>query len=111
MCVDLWGLLDTGADACLFPAQLATMLGHDLKGDGVKSSFNMGIEQKKIVVYRHTFRIDLLCPKQEKVVWSSGDVEIDCSETNPPTLIGVQNFMKNFKITFDYINSELTLKW
>lgn len=39
------------------------------------------------------------------------NVQIDCSETNPPTLIGVQNFMKNFKITFDYINSALTLKW
>ena len=38
----IWGLVDTGADSCLFPASLAIDLNHDLKGDGVKDSFNLG---------------------------------------------------------------------
>ena len=68
--VNLWGLIDTGADASLFPEELATMLGHNLKGNGVKSSFSTGIEQKMITTYKHTFKIDLISPSQKKAVWS-----------------------------------------
>ena len=47
-----WGLLDTGADACLFPAELASELGHDLRGEGVKASVTSGIEQTEVPTYR-----------------------------------------------------------
>ncbi len=107
----IWGLVDTGADSCLLPASLAESLGHDLKGDGVRATVNMGIEQKSIPVYAHTFNIGLLSPDHRKIVWESGNVEVECSETEPPVLIGVQNFLKHFRLTVDYPKREFTLSW
>ena len=109
--VNLWGLIDTGADASLFPEELATMLGHNLKGNGVKSSFSTGIEQKRITTYKHTFKIDLISPSQKKAVWSTGNLEVDCADTNPPVLFGVQGFLKNFNLDVDYPNEIFSLKW
>lgn len=107
----IWGLVDTGADSSLFPASLATDLKHDLKGDGVKSSLNVGIEQNSITVYSHTFKLQLLAPDRKKVVWTSDEAEIECSETEPPVLIGVKNFLKDFKLIVDYPNQEFQLVW
>ncbi len=109
--VNIWGLIDTGADASLFPEELATILGHRLKGNGVKSSFSTGIEQKRIATYKHTFRIDLISPSLKKAVWSTGNLEVDCAETNPPVLFGVQGFLKNFDLNVDYPNEIYTLNW
>jgi hypothetical protein len=69
-----YGLLDTGATTCLFPGALASHLGHDLKGSGVKSSVTSGIEQKKIPTFLHTFRLELLSPDGARTVWQSKDV-------------------------------------
>jgi len=107
----IWGLVDTGADSSLFPATLAVNLGHNLKGNGVKSTTNIGIEQKEITVYSHSFTIELLDPEHKDVIWKSENTTIDCSETNPPVLIGVNNFLKNFKLTIDYPNQEFELEW
>ena len=107
----IWGFVDTGADACLFPGSLAIDLNHDLKGDGVKSTTNIGIGQIAIPVYSHTFKLELLSPDRKKVIWASEDVEVECSETEPPILIGVDNFLKNFKLIVDYPNQEFTLQW
>ena len=48
-------LVDTGADSCLFTAALASLAGHNLGGDGVKSDVTAGIEGKQLVTYKHTF--------------------------------------------------------
>ena len=75
--IRIMGLIDTGADSCLFPANIAKAIGHDLKGDGVKSNVNLGIEQTNVTVYRHTFTMELLSPNFRKTVWSSGEIEVD----------------------------------
>ena len=94
--VHITGVVDTGADACLFPADIAEATGHDLKGDGVKSNVNFGIEQISVPVYRHTFTLELLSPNYQKIVWSSGEIEVDCTEANPPVLLGALDFLKFF---------------
>ncbi len=109
--VRITGLVDTGADSCLFPADVAELTGHDLKGDGVKSSINVGIEQTNVVVYKHTFILELLSPDYTDVVWSSGEIEVDCAESNPPVLLGAIDFLGYFRLTVDYVNEELTLEW
>ncbi len=43
-----WGLIDTGAESCLFPANLAAKLGHVLKAKGVKASVASGIEERPV---------------------------------------------------------------
>jgi len=109
--VRIIGLVDTGADACLFPAEVAEATGHNLKGDGVKSNINFGIEQTSVPVYRHTFTLELLSPNFQEVVWSSGKIEVDCTEANPPVLLGALEFLRFFKLTVDYINERLYLEW
>ncbi len=94
-----------------FSFPFAVDLGHELKGSSVKSTTNIGIEQKGITVYSHSFSIELLDPEHKDVIWKSENTKIDCSETNPPVLIGVNNFLKNFKLTIDYPNQEFELEW
>ena len=107
----VWGLVDTGADASLCPADLAVSLGHELKGHGVKSSVTCGIEQSSVAVYKHTFRLALLSPDTTRVVWSSGKLEIDCAPTNPPLLLGVEDFLRRFVLTVDYKAERIRLAW
>jgi hypothetical protein len=107
----VWGLVDTGADASLFPADLAEAMGHNLKGHGVRSSVTCGIEQSFVTVYKHTFRLDLLSPDTKRVVWSSSHMEIDCVPTNPPVLLGVADFLRHFVLTVDYKAERILLAW
>ena len=107
----VWGLVDTGADASLLPADLAVALGHNLKGHGVRSSVTCGIEQSSVAVYKHTFRLDLLSPDTKRVVWSSTHTEVDCAPTNPPVLLGVEDFLRHFVLTVDYKAERILLSW
>ena len=107
-----YGLLDTGATACLFPGALASYLGHNLKGDGVKSSVTSGIEQKKLPTFLHTFRIELLSPDGAKTVWQSKDVFINCVEHNPPILLGYREFLRHFvTCAIHYRAQEVEIAW
>ena len=106
-----WSLVDTGADACLFPAKLAKDLGHDLKGSGVRVSVTSGIEQTEVVIYKHTFRLELLSIDLKRVVWRSKAMKIDCAESNPPALLGVDNFLARFRVTIDYPKEVIRLQW
>jgi len=106
-----YALVDTGADACLFPADLAVALGHDLKGAGVKASITSGIEQTEVPTYKHTFRLELLSPDLRRAVWRSRPMEIDCAESNPPVLVGVEGFLERFRLTIDYRRQVARFQW
>lgn len=106
----VWSLVDTGADACLFPALLASRLGHTLKGPGVKTTLTGGIEQTPVTAYKHTFEVTLLSPDMENPVWTA-TLEVDCVETNPPLLLGVEDFLHHFKLTIDYPAETMRLVW
>lgn len=62
-----WCLLDTGAESCLIPAEIAVGLGHDLRGPGVKSSVASGIEQYDVPTYKHAFQLELLSSDLNRV--------------------------------------------
>ena len=106
-----WGLLDTGADSCLFPARIATSLGHKLKGPGVKLNVTSGIEQTEVVTYKHSFRIGLLSPDRRSIVWRSRRLQIDCAESDPPVILGVDDFLARFRVTVDYVRRTVRLQW
>jgi len=106
----VFGLADTGADATLFPATLAVQLGHKLKGKGVKTTVTGGIEQRPIVAYRHLFEVSLLSPDRRKIVWRDR-MEIDCLESDPPLLLGVEDFLYHFKLTINYPSENMRLSW
>lgn len=106
----VWGLVDTGADSTLFPATLALRLGHDLKGRGVKTTITGGIEQTPVNAYKHTFEVTLLSPDMQRQVWTA-TLEVDCVESNPPLLLGVEDFLHHFKLTIDYPAETMRLVW
>lgn len=107
----MYGLADTGADSSLFPASLAIQLGHNLKGSDVKSSMTCGIEQNEVKTYRHTFMLELLSPDAQRVVKTFRKVEVDCSETDPPVLIGASDFLTRFDIAVFFTKREMILTW
>ena len=106
-----WGLVDTGADATLLPASLTASVGHSLKADGVKKNITSGIENTSVTAYGHTFILELLGPDIKTVVWKSSAMNIDCVETEPPILLGVEGFLCHFKLTIDYLSETMHLTW
>lgn len=107
----IYALVDTGADSCLFAGDLAEQLGHDLKGDGVKDSVNVGISQTDVPVYKHTFKVELLAPDERTAVWSSEDIEIDCIDASGLMLLGANDFLKHFSWEINYPDEKLIIKW
>jgi hypothetical protein len=67
-------IVDTGADACIINGELATRLGHNLKGDGVESDLKIGLSEKEVATYKHTFILKLLDPTGQFVVWESNEM-------------------------------------
>jgi len=104
-----WGLVDTGADLTLLPAELAVRLGHKLKRG--RTSVTGGIEQTDLVAYAHTFDIELLSADLKRVLWSIGPCEFDCLDSNPPVLIGVEDFLHRFRLLVDYPVQQIQLLW
>jgi len=104
-----WGLVDTGADLTLLPAELAVSLGHKLKHG--RTSITGGIEQTDLVAYAHTFEIELLSADLKRALWSTGPREFDCLDSNPPTLIGVEDFLHRFRLLVDYPVQQFQLRW
>jgi hypothetical protein len=104
-----WGLVDTGADLTILPAEVAVRLGHKLKRG--RTSITGGIEQTELVTYAHTFEIELLSANLKRTLWSTGPREFDCLDSNPPTLIGVEDFLCHFRLQVDYPTQQLELCW
>ena len=106
-------LLDTGADGCLFNYGTSVeALGHNLKGNGndVKESVQFGVDGNETPVWKHTFILELLSPNSLDVIWKSDEILIDCHESRKvPNILGTNDFLKHFTITFDYENDLATL--
>ena len=107
----VYALLDTGADDCLFPNYICEATNHNLKGDGVISSVNQGVGEKSINTWKHTFIIELLSPDKNTVVWKGKPMLISCLDHNSaPPLLGFNNFMVNFRITFNYPTKRILIE-
>lgn len=105
-------LLDTGADSCLIGKEICSYLGHNLKGDGVKSDITYGISGEDVPVWKHTYILELFHPKTDEVVWKSKRQLIDCiNEDKFPVLLGSSDFLKYFKITINYPKKSITIRW
>jgi len=107
-----YGLVDSGADSCLFNKGICDVTKHNLKADGVKSVISTGISGKDIPTWQHTFVIQLLHPKTNISIWESPQSLINCVDHNEiPLLLGVTDFLKYFNITLDYSKEETILTW
>ncbi|MFA4888406.1 MAG: hypothetical protein WC628_02375 [Candidatus Omnitrophota bacterium] len=98
--LEVYGLIDTGADECALPAQYAILLEHNLQA-GYPKEVNTG--NGKILVYSHT-----ICLTTQD--FTIKDVLIDFMPNLYVPLLGVKSFLSNFVLTIDYPNSSFSLK-
>ena len=98
--INVYGLIDTGADECAIPAHYAELIGHDLKA-GVKKTINTG--NGATVAYAHTLCLETHGIKVENVL-------IDFMPKLNVVLLGVKSFLGNFTLTIDYKRSVFSLR-
>jgi predicted aspartyl protease len=90
--INVYALIDTGADECAFPASFAPLLGHDLQsGPEKRVTTGNGIT----IAYSHTNRIIV-------EGFSTQDVLIDFMPNLYTPLLGVKSFLSNFILKVDY---------
>lgn len=98
--IEVYGLIDTGADECALPAQYASLIGHNLQA-GYPKEINTG--NGKTLAYSHTVSIKIL----DFVV---KNVLIDFMPNLYIPLLGTKSFLGNFVLTIDYPNFSFSLK-
>lgn len=92
--VQLVGLLDSGADICLFDGEIAQAIGLELE-QGIRQS-SRGIEGSKLTTWLHPVRVRL----------DGSPSEIPCTVGFVPgftgtPILGQEGFFDAFKVTFE----------
>ena len=104
-----YALIDTGAEACVFPAELAVSLGHDFRGKGVYFGEVIGISGPG-TVYMHTFNLEILLPNRQDVLKTFDRALIKCRDhKHLPAVLGVSDCLRHFRITIDYLKQVTTI--
>ena len=97
--LNVFALIDTGADECAFPASFATPLGHNLQsGYQKRISTGNGIT----ISYGHTINIVVFKFTTENIV-------IDFMPNLNIPLLGVKSFLSNFTLKIDYPRKNITI--
>lgn len=96
---DVYGLIDTGADACFIPGWLANHLGHDL-AKGINPSKIMTGNGASLAA-EHTM---ILEAKDDKggTVFAVDDALIRVMPNLNVVLLGVSMFLEHFVLTVNY---------
>ena len=97
--INVYGLIDTGADECAISAYYAPMIGHDLQA-GTRKSLNTG--NGVTVAYAHTLCLETHGIKVDNVL-------IDFMPNLNVVLLGVKSFLSNFVLNIDYSKSVFSL--
>lgn len=106
-------IIDTGADACAFPAKVASQLGHVLKSVPHKT---IHTAKGPTFAYPHTTKIEILdvqpngLPKR-KVLYTIPETTIDFTEGLPEFLLGRKEFLNKFILKIDYPNQVFSIRW
>ena len=95
-------LVDSGADTCLFPRDVAEVLNIDIKS-GPRAFFT-GIGGGQIPFYFH--EVDIFIGEYQ----AKAKVGFSTSTIGTTGLLGQQGFFDNFLISFDYKNKFLEIK-
>ena len=103
--INYWGMIDTGADTCTFPAFIAQALGH---------RFERGLSPQRIstasgisLCYLHTCTVKIFDYENGITDFSIPVFTIEnrllgCLNYNGPMLLGVKHFLENFILKIDY---------
>lgn len=106
-------IVDTGADACAFPAQIAVQLGHNL--ESVKPKI-VNTAKGPTEAYPHTSRVQILEVQSNglpgpRVLYTIPDTKIDYTKGLPEFLLGRQQFLSRFVLKIDYPRQVFSIRW
>jgi len=94
-----YGIIDTGADECAIPAEVASILGHRLDAGKRKDiSTGNGIT----AAYSHTTKFEVYHPNSLKLALIINNTPVDFLPNLHVILIGVKNFLSNYILKIDY---------
>lgn len=103
MDIDLYALIDSGADASIFHADIAKDLLIDLESGRKQELF--GVSGHPIVVYFHKVKL--------QIIGSKDSITIEAGFTNStsiPALLGQADFFKQYKISFERYKEQIEIK-
>ena len=95
-----YGLIDTGADECAVPANIAGIVGHNLQAGSTKQ---IGTGNGTTAAYSHTTKIDIFhINDSSQRVYSIDNTPVDFMPNLHCVLLGVKNFLSQFKLAINY---------
>ena len=97
--INVYALIDTGADECALPSSFASLLGHKLQA-GSKKRISTG--NGVTIAYTHTVRLKIFN-------FSTENVLIDFMPNLHIPLLGVKSFLNNFILKIDYPNKTFSI--
>jgi len=104
-----WGIIDTGADHCSIPAVFATRLGHNL---AVGTAKTIGTAGGQATAFAHTTCIEIYSIGQtSRLIHTIPQAPVDFCPGLHVVLLGVENFLSNFKLTIDYPKQRFSIKY
>jgi len=113
MAIETAAIVDTGADDCLFPAEIALRLGHDLEA---MPPIPIGTANKITYAYAHTTRIDILGvlpdgqADKKKILFTVGPTHINYAKGLDQFLLGRRNFLDQFILVINYPRRQFTIR-
>ena len=100
-------LIDTGADCCFLPRDLAEAFDHDFVKGLTPTPIGTGAGTNQ--AYRHTSTIEV-CDMHSVVLWTVHNAPVYVMDGLDQVLLGVEDFLGKFKLTLDYPNLTFTLE-
>lgn len=100
------GIIDTGADECAIPAQVAKILGHNLRS-GAQTEV-IGLEGAA-TGWSHTTIVLVHHPDTGEVIYTVPETPIDYIRGLTTVLLGVSSFLSRFVLTLDYPRNVFSL--
>lgn len=98
--------IDSGADSCIFPSNMAEIIGHNLtKGDKIEPR---GYGSTNIPAYLHTNNLLLVDGFGTRSEWRSSTYFSAGIEGHG--LLGLKGFFSHFKVDIDYRNRIIILR-
>ena len=112
VCSLVWEfLLDTGAPTSVVPEFIAVDAGHTVLNGLAVSSLDAtwGATQE---THHHTFIVEIMGEDSQTVVRTLEPAIFDCTTgRDHDPILGADNFLKHFRVEFDYPNESVTLHW
>lgn len=112
LAIEYPAIIDTGADACACPVEIASQLGYDL--ESVKhETMNTAKGETKAYPHKSKFEILEVLPNGApgtKVLYTTSDITMNFTEGLPEFLLGRKQFLNKFILTIDYIRQTSSLR-